>query len=108
MAQSVRDVLPMRRPSEQIEFEFGGHIYVATVGRAEYGGLVSEVFLNGSKCGSDVDMLARDAATAISIALQYGTPLAALRHAMGRNKDGSPSSPIGKLLTTLKSKEANK
>ena len=102
----ARSILPTRRRSENFDFEHAADAgmapirYTATVG---YGadGTVAEVFLNSAKVGSATDSSARDAAIGISIALQHGTPIDTLRHAMTRNQDGSASSPIGKLLDLL-------
>lgn len=50
---------------------------------------------------------ARDASIMCSIALQYGVPAEVLRHAIGRNSDGSAAGPLGKLLDLI-AKEAAK
>jgi hypothetical protein len=59
------------------------------------------VFLQAGKVGSDVQALARDAAVAVSLALQFGTPLKTLREAMTRNDDGLPAGPMGRLLDVI-------
>jgi hypothetical protein len=96
----TRAVLPNRRRSENFDFEHDGCRFTTTVGYAPDGD-VAEVFLNSSKLGSDRDSSARDAAISISLALQHGTPLDILRGAVTRNADGSPASPIGRLLDLL-------
>lgn len=96
----IRTVLPNRRRSENFDFEHGGVRFAATVGFGA-DGEVAEVFLNSAKLGSDADCSARDSAITTSLALQHGTPLVTLRGAVTRNQDGTPSSPIGKLLDLL-------
>lgn len=113
---TTRTVLPNRRPCETFDFEhapdrgMAGIRYTATVGYGTEVGeepdhkvklIVSEVFLNSSKLGSGSDSSARDAAIATSIALQYGARLQTLCRAVTRNEDGSPASPIGRLLDIL-------
>jgi len=110
IALTVRAVLPNRRPAETFDFQHAIDAsvkpmrYTATVGRGSKGE-VCEVFLNCSKIGSGADANARDAAIAVSIGLQHGVPIETLRGAVTRNGDGSPSSPIGKLLDMLEQRE---
>ena len=101
-----REEMPTRRVGENLSFEHSGMFFNATVGRRTPDGPIAEVFLNiaperGGKYGSDSDLAARDAAVAVSIALQHGVSLALLQRAMGKELDGSPSTPIGKLLEIL-------
>ena len=97
----MRQTLPARREAETFDFLLGQILYTATVGK--YQSQIWEVFLNSAKAGSATDSAARDAAIAVSIALQHGADIETLRKAMTRNGDGSPSSPIGKLLDLLES-----
>lgn len=106
----VREELPTRRLGENISFEHRGLHFNATVGRKVLSGPISEVFLNvagdkGGKYGSDSDLAARDAAVAVSLALQHGISLVVLQRSMGRELDGSASSPIGHLLDLLVGEE---
>ncbi len=106
----VREELPTRRLGENFSFEHHGLHFNATVGRRKSDGPISEVFLNvagdkGGKYGSDSDLAARDAAVAVSLALQHGIPLGVLQRSMGRELDGSASSPIGHLLDLLVNEE---
>ena len=101
----LRDPLPTRRFGESLSFQHRGLHFNATVGRRT-SGEIAEVFLNiaptrGGKYGSDGDLSARDAAVAVSLALQHGVSLETLERAMGKELDGSPSTPIGKLLEIL-------
>lgn len=98
--QTARVRLPGRRSSERREFRNSGVDYIATVGF--YGdGRIGEIFLNGGKLDSGADIMARDAAIAVSIALQFGAPIKVLADAMTRKADGSPDGPIGTLLQAL-------
>lgn len=95
-----RTRLPNRRPCETFEFEHGGHRYTATVG-FDRRGRPQEIFLGTGKPGTGLETACRDAAVAVSLALQHGTPIDTLRHAMTRLDDGSPAGPLGVLLDAL-------
>jgi hypothetical protein len=95
---TTRRRLPNRRAHESIAFEHAGFGYVGAVGRFDDGEL-AEVFLTfRGKSGSMADAAARDAAILASIALQHGAGVDELRHALGRNEDGSAASALGELL----------
>jgi hypothetical protein len=85
-----RTRLPNRRGHPMLDFDHAGQRYTASVTRFPTGE-VAEVFINAAKGGSDIETVARDAAILISIAAQYGVPLEAFRHAITRNREGSPS-----------------
>jgi hypothetical protein len=92
--------LPNRRMHETFEFDHWGQSYVVGLGRAP-GCEVSEVFLNCGKAGTQSETLARDSAVLLSLALQYGTPIEAIGHAITRDADGRPSGPIGTLIDLM-------
>jgi hypothetical protein len=92
--------LPNRREHEIIDLEHGGFRYTAGVGRFDDGAL-AEIFFNVSKSGTTLETQARDAAVVASIALQHGATVATLRHALMRNRDGSASGALGRLLDIL-------
>jgi hypothetical protein len=92
-----RQRLANRRGHEVVAFEHGGIRYCAGIGRFDDGRL-AEVFLNGSKCGTDLDVAAKDAAIVASLALQAGVSAAVIRHALTSNRDGSASGPLGRVL----------
>jgi hypothetical protein len=101
-----RQEMPGRRTGENFEFTHKGHRYLASARYSTTTAIVpSEVFLNSAKIDSDHDLVARDAAVVISVALQYGVPLTDLAHALGRDPDGTASSPIGRLLDILLGKD---
>src|ERR1700677_1180789 len=85
--------LPNRRGGENFEFLHKGHKYYASIRYPNAQSVLPrEIFLNSAKIDSDHDMAARDAAIMVSVALQYGVPLAELAHALGRDPDGEASS----------------
>ena len=93
--------LPQRRGGENFDFSVGHTSFTASIRRASPKATITEVFVNSTKIDSDVDLVMRDAAVVISIALQYGVPIAAFGSATGRNVDGKASSPIGAILDIL-------
>lgn len=92
-----RVAIPNRRPSETFEFGHEGHRFLGSVSLDQFGRPI-EIFLTTGKPGSSVETVSRDAAVAVSLALQHGTPLDTLRHAMTRLDDGRPAGPLGLLL----------
>lgn len=105
MADSPRRELPGRRASMTLEFkhvtdggqEFG---YRATLGYHADGAL-GEIFLNANKHQSMLDASAADAAIAVSLAIQHGTPIDKLTKAMNRYPNGDPASPLGAVLDII-------
>jgi hypothetical protein len=89
-----------RRYSETFDFEVAGLKYVASFSRFT-DGRVAEFFLQNHKPGSQSDAIARDGAIAASLALQFGCPLQTLRHAMLRDAQGHPSTPLGAALDLI-------
>jgi hypothetical protein len=100
-APSARKRLANRRGSETRAFEHGNQRYTATVSRFEDTGEPAELFLSGSKIGSQSDALVRDASVLVSIALQFGAPLAVIAHALLRDARGGPSTAIGMAVDML-------
>jgi hypothetical protein len=105
---TARTVLPQRRFNETFDLrhktETGDVAYAVTIGFAESAGpflTPVEVFINGPKAGSGVEAVARDAAVLLSIALQYGVPLAVVQGAITRDAAGAPSSAIGAVVDLL-------
>lgn len=96
-----REALPQRRQSITFEFRVdGGLLYQATVGYYP-DGRPGEIFLDSSKSGTDVQVNMRDAAIAISFALQYGAHIEDICSAFTRRADGSPEGPLGVLLDMI-------
>lgn len=97
---SARQPLPLRRSHESQNFWFRGKTYTMGVGRFD-DGRVAEVFVDCSKVSSESAHDARDAAVCLSIALQHGVPIEAIRAAVTREEDGSPSGIVGCVLDLL-------
>lgn len=95
-----RERLSNRRRCETIEFRYGNFTFAVSAGRYQDGRL-SEIFMSARKPGSPIDDLCRDAAIIVSLALQFGCPAETLLHAMTKNHDGSPATPIGAALDEL-------
>ena len=103
-----RERLPNRRQREAIRFEHGGFEFVAGVGRYPDGRL-GEIFIAANaKSGTAIEAWARDSAILASIAIQYGTPLETVRHALSRDEADNAASPLGALLDILAESEARK
>ena len=115
----ARTRLPNRRPSHVETLEVAGQTFEACIGFAPATDQPREVFLNGGKEGSQFDAMLADAATIISVALQYGVPVKALAKSVGRvpnastmpgsidqlNAGSQPASPIGAALDLLMAHE---
>lgn len=97
-----REQLPQRRQCKSFAFKMDGRRlnYHATVGYYD-DGRPGEIFLDSSKSGTDVQVSMRDAAIAISFALQYGAAIEDIRSAFTRRPDGSPEGPLGVLLDII-------
>ncbi len=99
-----RHRLANRRAHEVIAIEHEGQRYKVGLGR-EFGdgtvGPILEVFLNAQRVNTPADVLASDGAILMSMLLQYGCPAVDIAHAMKRNPDGSPASPLGRAASFL-------
>lgn len=101
----ARERLSMRRPNISLEFD---HInadgrafhYTATAGFYD-DGRVGEVFLGSTKIGTDTDIAIKDAAIALSLALQCGCPLEVFQRTFLRNARGEPEGPLGTLVDLI-------
>lgn len=106
MTQSAtRRILPQRRPTITFEAE---HVasgkpttFDVSVGYFDDGERPAEVFISGTKAGSEVEATARDGAVLLSIALQFGVPLDVMRGAITRDENGVPSSIIGAVVDQI-------
>lgn len=102
----TRENLPNRRASVSFTLEFQGERYDVTIGHYD-DRRVGEVFINrilsktSAKVGTLLDGVCRDSAVLMSIALQHGTDLATLRHAVTRDEDGEPSTVVGAIVDRL-------
>lgn len=102
-----RQRLPDRRETTAVEFAIDGTEYIAHFGNYVGGGL-AEVFLTGTgrvKPNSGLDILAKDAALILSIALQHGVPLSIFQEAMSRLPSGRPAGPMGVIIDIAMGKD---
>lgn len=101
-----REPLPQRRAAEAFELQHGGKAVTFHVTLGYYDdGRVGEVFISGTKSGTEVEANVRDTAILMSLALQHGVPLATLASAITREQDGKPSTIIGVVLDKLAKEE---
>ena len=104
-----RDVLPQRRGGETVQFRHWNMDFCAITGHYD-DGRIGEVFMSAGKLTSATDIAIKEAAIAVSFALQFGATLDDMRRAMPRktpvNKDdiGEPEGPLGKLMDLLEQK----
>jgi hypothetical protein len=110
MAEPTPDLQPAPPPARQrlanrrecmgFTFELGGQRYHATVSRFP-DGRPAEIFLSAAKADSTADIVARDSAVAVSLALQYGVPADIIRKALMRDTRGGPSGPAAYVLDVV-------
>lgn len=96
----MREILPLRRRAETLDFNLANGKFRATLGFYPDGRL-GEVFINSPKVGTDVDVAIKDAAILLSFALQHGAKLEDIRPAMTRSASGQPEGAIGALLDLI-------
>ena len=88
---------PSRRPAITQTHSHQGREYTVSVGADPATGNPIEAFFHQrGKPGGDLDALLYDAGGMLSLAVQYGPPISALR-----TKCASPTSPIGLALTMM-------
>ena len=83
----IRRTLPQRRAAETFDMRFWNQSFSVTIGFYP-DGTPGEVFIDGGKTGQDIQSTARDAAVVLSLALQHGTAIETIRHAVTRNGSG--------------------
>lgn len=96
----MRRVLPQRRAAETFDLRFRNQRFTVTVGFYA-DGTPGEVFIDGGKTGQDIQSTARDAAVVLSLALQHGTPIETIRHAITRSGSGEAASILGAIVDVL-------
>jgi len=63
---------------------------------------IGEVFIRGSKIGSDMDILLDDATVVLSLALQYGVPLDQLIHSLHSGREEGGESILAQAIALMK------
>ena len=101
----MRARLPNRRPLETTELvEANGRVWMLGVG-FDAAGKAREVFLKGTKEGSELELIAEDACVLASLLLQSGTDAAFLAERLGR-AGGRPATFVGAMLLEAAAVEA--
>ena len=95
-----RRILPQRRRAETFAVVHWNQPFAVTIGFFDDGAM-GEVFVNSRKTGGDVEAIARDAAVLLSLALQHGLRVEAIKHAVTRDSNGAPSSILGAVVDAL-------
>lgn len=101
-----RRPLPQKRPSENFTISFAGEKYDVTTGFYPDGS-PGEVFINrvrdkaAAKLGTQLDGVCRDGAVLLSLALQHGTSLQTIMHAVTSDEDGEPATVIGAIVAMI-------
>ena len=96
----TRRDLPGRRAHELLPVSFRGLSFTVGIGRYSDGAL-AEVFIDSPKLASDLHADARDIAVLISIAVQHGTPVEAMRTALTRLERDEPAGLAGAVLDAI-------
>ena len=99
----MRRVLPQRRSAETFDLRFWNQPSTVTIGFYA-DGTPGEVFIDGCKTGNDIQSIARDAGVLLSLALQHGTPIEAIRHAVTRGASEEPASLLGAVVDSIETK----
>ena len=102
--------LPDRRYHETVACEFQGQRLKIGLGRQMlsedgHAARVTEVFISAQKPNSFVDAFASDGEILMSLALQHGCAAETIAHAMKRNADGTPATPLGLAADLLRNEE---
>lgn len=108
----MRTPLPTRRPCVTVDTIVNNAKVTISVGFDPATGEATEAFADIAK-GSDLQHMLSDACVAASVALQYGVPLDALEHSLGRvpawvqqggamTSGEAPASPVGAVLETIR------
>jgi hypothetical protein len=102
----MRRVLPQRRAAETFNMRFWNQLFTVTIGFYA-DGTPGEVFIDGGKTGQDIQSTARDAALVLSLALQHGTPIETIRHAVTRGTSEEPASILGAVVNSITTKSSS-
>lgn len=79
---TVRDRLSNRRPAVTTEISAGKNLFIASIGFDSATGRPAELFLCGSKDGTDMAAILDDVSVVVSIALQSGLTARELEHSV--------------------------
>ena len=94
----MRQKLPDRRLAVTRQM---GDEYHVSFGLDPRNGALGEVFIKGSKIGSDMEMLLDDASVVLSLALQYGVPVDQLIHSLDTGREDGAKSIIARAIAEM-------
>ncbi len=94
----MRQKLPDRRLSVT---RLMGDEYHVSFGLNPRNGALGEVFIKGSRIGSDMEMLLDDASVVLSLALQYGVPVDQLVHSLDTGREDGAKSIIARAIAEM-------
>lgn len=101
-----REELPGRRGAISFELWHAGNRFSASAGFYADGRL-AEIFVHHEKDSSPLDISTSEQAILVSIALQHGVPLDAIRSSLRREEGGAPAGPVLAVLDeVVRMKEA--
>ncbi len=78
-----------------------GDEYHVSFGWDPRNGALREVFIKGSRIGSDMEMLLDDASVVLSLALQYGVPVDQLVHSLDTGREEGAKSIIARAIAEM-------
>ena len=97
----MRQKLNNRRPTITRVLETETDKYYVSFG-LDLGDLtIREVFIRGSKIGSDMERLLDDASVVLSLALQYGLPLDQLLHSLHTGREEGGTSIVARAIALM-------
>jgi len=97
----MRHKLSNRRPTITLVLETETDKYYVSFGLDLSDFTVREVFIRGSKIGSDMDILLDDASVVLSLALQYGVPLDQLVHSLHTGREEGGKSIVARVIALM-------
>lgn len=93
----MRRKLEPRRSALTFSLRWQGVQHEVSIGTFDDGS-PAEVFISGTKSGSDVQSVSRDAAILLSLALQHGVGLDLIKRAVTRDEGNRPQSIVGAVV----------
>mgnify|MGYP006407674263 CR=1 FL=1 len=97
----AREKLPNRRLSITRVLQTDNDKYYVSFGVDPQDITPKEVFVKGSKIGSDMDMLLDDASVVLSLALQYGVPVDQLIHSLDTGREDGAKSVLARGIAMI-------
>ena len=97
----MRHKLNNRRPTISRVLETETDTYHVSFGLDLSDMTIREVFIGGSKIGSDMERLLDDASVVLSLALQYGLPLDQLLHSLHTGREEGGTSIVARVIAVM-------